>query len=237
MKQVVYLRPDDFTFPPVSNALNDPPGLLAVGGDLQPQRLLNAYASGVFPWFDDSSPILWWSPDPRMVLKPEEIHVSRSLAKTIKRSSYRISMDEAFPDVIASCAALRQSGPGTWIVCGMQEAYIRLHQMGHAHSVEVWDGSRLIGGLYGVSMGQLFFGESMFSLLPDASKIAFVALARQLQQWSYKFIDCQMPTAHLQSMGASAMSRQKFKLLLSAWRDSHGQPAPWKFDSKLMKIK
>jgi len=236
MKQVVYLRPNDFTFPPVSNALDDPPGLLAVGGDLQPQRLLNAYASGVFPWYDDSSPILWWSPDPRMVLKPAEIHVSRTLAKTIKRSSYRISMDEAFSEVIASCAALRLSGEGTWIVSGMQEAYIRLHHMGHAHSVEVWDGSRLIGGLYGVSLGRLFFGESMFSVLPDASKIAFVALARQLQQWSYQLIDCQMPTAHLQSMGASPMSRVKFQTVLARWRDSNGQSLPWKFDGKLMEI-
>lgn len=236
MKQVVWLEPGTVGFPPVDDALDDPPGLLAAGGDLNPERLLAAYAAGIFPWYDNSSPILWWSPDPRMVLQPQQIHVSRSLRKALRHCHYRISMDEAFAEVITSCAELREQREGTWIVDDMQDAYIRLHELGHAHSVEIWDGLQLVGGLYGVSLGSLFFGESMFSLVPNASKIAFVALARQLEHWSFQWIDCQMPTDHLRSMGARAMSRDDFQALLTRWRHSGGRVGKWEFDSKVMEI-
>jgi leucyl/phenylalanyl-tRNA---protein transferase len=236
MKQVVWLKPDTFDFPPVEDALEDPPGLLAAGGDLDPERLLAAYAAGIFPWYDNCSPILWWSPDPRMVMQPHQVHVSRSLRKRLRHCNYRISMDEAFAQVISSCAGLREQREGTWIVADMQAAYTRLHELGHAHSVEVWDKEQLVGGLYGVSLGSLFFGESMFSLVPGASKIAFVALARQLQHWSFQWIDCQMPTKHLQSMGAYAMSRDGFQEILSRWR-ANGEPTGrWEFDCKVMEI-
>jgi len=236
MKQVVWLDPDTVDFPRVDDALDDPPGLLAAGGDLSPERLLAAYAAGIFPWYDDSSPILWWSPDPRMVLQPQQIHISRSLRKTLRHCPYRISMDEAFAEVISSCAELREQREGTWIIEDMQDAYIRLHELGHAHSVEIWDGPQLVGGLYGVSLGSLFFGESMFSLVPNASKIAFVALARQLERWSFQWIDCQMPTDHLHSMGACAMSRDDFQAVLLRWRENGGRPGLWEFDSKVMEF-
>lgn len=236
MKQVVWLDPDTVDFPPVDDALDDPPGLLAAGGDLSPDRLLAAYAAGIFPWYDNSSPVLWWSPDPRMVLQPHHIHVSRSLHKAIKKCNYRISMDESFTEVIASCAAIRAQREGTWIVAEMQAAYCQMHEMGHAHSVEVWQGSNLIGGLYGVSLGSLFFGESMFSRAPNASKIAFVALARQLQHWSFEWIDCQMPTEHLQSMGGKIMSRDAFQAVLTRCRDVGGRIGRWQFDSKVIEI-
>lgn len=235
MKPIVWLSPDSLDFPPVDQAFEDPPGLLAAGGDLRPERLLAAYSRGIFPWYDDDSPILWWSPDPRMVLPPAQVHVSRSLAKLIRQDRYRITMDTAFGDVIGQCANLRAEREGTWITEEMQAAYLQLHRLGHAHSVEVWQDERLQGGLYGIAMGKLFFGESMFSLAPNTSKLAFVALARQLQHWGFAMIDCQMPTEHLNSLGASTMSRADFQAVLQQWRavESHG--AAWVFDMNVLK--
>lgn len=235
MKPIIWLRPDSLDFPPVEQAFDDPPGLLAAGGDLRPERLLAAYARGIFPWYDDDSPILWWSPDPRMVLRPADIHVSRSLAKLIRQNRFRITMDTAFSDVIGHCAGLRADREGTWITLEMQAAYIALHRLGHAHSVEVWQDRRLVGGLYGIAMGKLFFGESMFSLAPSTSKIAFVALARQLQDWEFALIDCQMPTDHLQSLGASEMTRAEFQHVLQRWCADKAHPAQWTFDNNVLK--
>lgn len=234
MKPITWLHPDNLEFPPVSEAFADPPGLLAAGGDLQPERLLAAYARGIFPWYDDTSPILWWSPDPRMVLEPAQVHVSRSLAKVIRQARFRITMDVAFTEVVRQCATLRAEREGTWITDEMQLAYTDLHHLGHAHSVEVWQDDRLVGGLYGIAMGKLFFGESMFSLLPDTSKLAFVALARQLESWHFAMIDCQMPTDHLQSLGGRVMSRAEFQQVLTRWRDAERHDGPWIFDNKVL---
>ena len=234
MKPITWLAPDSLEFPPVSEAFTDPPGLLAAGGDLKPERLLAAYARGIFPWYDDSSPILWWSPDPRMVLEPSQVHVSRSLAKVIRQQRFRISMDTAFADVIRHCAALRAEREGTWITDEMQAAYTTLHGLGHAHSVEVWQDTQLVGGLYGIAMGKLFFGESMFSLVPNSSKLAFVALARQLEKWNFALIDCQMPTDHLQRLGAEPMSRADFQQVLCEWATATGSPSAWSFDNKVL---
>ncbi|HIJ83776.1 MAG TPA: leucyl/phenylalanyl-tRNA--protein transferase [Magnetococcales bacterium] len=209
----VFLLSEDPTFPPASMAEGN--GLLAVGGDLSSQRLLAAYSGGIFPWFSEGDPLLWWSPDPRLVLEPGWLHVSGSLKKTIKRGIFSITFDQAFADVIKACAcAGRPEGRGTWITRGMMDAYIRLHELGHAHSVEAWmsvDGqSRLAGGLYGVAMGGCFFGESMFYDFPDASKVAFVTLVKQLEAWGFSIIDCQMTTQHLLRFGAREISREKF---------------------------
>ena len=215
-----WLRPDSTAFPPASLACDDPPGLLAVGGDLSPERLLTAYSQGIFPWFNDDSPILWWSPDPRMVLQPANVLVSRSMQRFIRRhcgenGRLHVTMDEQFEAVIRHCAQLRQQREGTWITADMQRAYQSLHELGYAHSVEVWqrdvDGEQsLVGGLYGVALGTMFFGESMFSLIPDVSKLAFIALARQLDRWNFTLIDCQLPTQHLASLGAGPMPREEF---------------------------
>lgn len=235
MKPVTWLRADSLDFPPVEQAFEDPPGLLAAGGDLRPERLLAAYSRGIFPWYDDDSPILWWSPDPRMVLRPGDVHVSRSLAKLIRQDRYVVTMDTAFAEVIQHCAALRAEREGTWITDEMQAAYYHLHRLGHAHSVEVWQDDCLLGGLYGIAMGKLFFGESMFSLAPNTSKLAFVALARQLQQWGFAMIDCQMPTEHLRSMGAREMSRADFQTVLRQWCAGKNQISPWVFDLSVLK--
>ena len=235
MKPIVWLSADSLDFPPVDQAFDDPPGLLAAGGDLRPERLLAAYSLGIFPWYDDDSPILWWSPDPRMVLRPADVHVARSLAKLIRQNRHAITMDTAFADVIRHCAGLRADREGTWITDEMQAAYVALHELGHAHSVEVWQNDRLLGGLYGIAMGKLFFGESMFSLAPNASKLAFVALARQLQDWGFAMIDCQMPTDHLHSLGARAMSRADFQAVLRQWSAGENQTFPWVFDMNVLK--
>ncbi len=234
MGQLTRLHADNLHFPPADNALEDPPGLLAVGGDLRPERLLAAYRQGIFPWFDDSSPILWWSPDPRMVLKPADVHCSRSLGKLIRRGLYRVTMDSAFDQVIQQCAAHRDGQPGTWITEDMQQAYIKLYHLGYAHSVEVWQEQTLVGGLYGISLGRMFFGESMFSRQPNTSKLAFVALCRQLQQWSFTLIDCQLPTDHLASLGAAPMSRQRFLALLAENRVEDNQYKHWQFDDNCL---
>jgi leucyl/phenylalanyl-tRNA--protein transferase len=189
----------------------EPDGLLAVGGDLSPPRLLAAYAAGIFPWFSDGGPILWWSPDPRLVLRPEWLHVPRSLSRTLRRGTYRVRADTAFGEVIRRCASSARPGQrGTWITPEMVEAYERLHHMGVAHSFEAWEGARLAGGLYGVSLGGAFFGESMFAERPDASKVAFVAAVRWLAARGIALVDCQVRTEHLLRFGAREVRRAEF---------------------------
>ena len=207
---LTWLKRDTLTFPPLAKAMREPNGLLAAGGDLSADRLIQAYRHGCFPWFSEGQPILWWSPDPRTVLFPEELHVSRSLGKLLRKQRYEVSFDRDFAAVIQACAAPRDYADGTWITDDMQKAYIELHARGHAHSVEVWDNGELVGGLYGLAKGQLFFGESMFSRADNASKYGFVTLVRQLQAWGFVLIDCQMPTDHLQSLGARSIPRPVF---------------------------
>ena len=212
---MIPLLPSASRFPPLDSALTEPNGLLAAGGDLSPERLLAAYRSGIFPWYAEREPILWWSPDPRMVLFPAEFVISRSLAKTLRNASYEVRVDSAFGRVTAACAAPRQGSSGTWICAEMQEAYFRLHELGYAHCVETWIGGQLAGGLYGVAIGGVFYGESMFSLARDASKIALAHLCRHLEQQGFAVIDCQMNTAHLASLGAREIRRSAFAALLA----------------------
>ena len=207
---IPWLDPES-PFPPLETALARPNGLLAVGGDLSPSRLIDAYRRGIFPWFNEGEPILWWSPDPRMVLFPQELKISRSLRKTLKRGNYEIRADSAFKQVMEACAAPRGDQAGTWIHAEMIAAYGRLHEMGMAHSMETWIEGELVGGLYGVGQGKMFFGESMFFRVSDASKIAFVHLVTQLQRWGFEMIDCQMKTEHLASLGAREISRKEFR--------------------------
>jgi leucyl/phenylalanyl-tRNA--protein transferase len=207
---IPWLGPES-PFPPLEAALLRPNGLLAVGGDLSPSRLIEAYRHGIFPWFNEGEPILWWSPDPRMVLFPQELKISRSLRKTLKRGNYEIRADSAFKQVMEACAAPRGEHTGTWIHAEMMAAYGRLHEMGMAHSMETWIEGELVGGLYGVGQGKMFFGESMFSRVSDASKIAFVHLVAQLQRCGFEMIDCQMKTEHLASLGAREISRNEFR--------------------------
>jgi leucyl/phenylalanyl-tRNA--protein transferase len=197
-------------FPPVERALRDPPGLLCAGADLEPQTILTAYTRGIFPWYSDGQPILWWSTDPRMVLFPAEFKISRSLAKTIKRQVFEVRIDTAFRAVIEACAAPREPGGGTWIVPDMQDAYTRLFELGHAHSVECWRDDRLVGGLYGMAIGRVFFGESMFARETDASKVALAALVSKLEKEEFGLIDCQQETRHLASVGARPIPRAEF---------------------------
>ena len=209
---IPWLRPGDppDAFPPVETALTDPDGLLCAGGDLSPARLLEAYRRGIFPWFSAGQPILWWSPDPRTVLYPAEFKVSRSLAKTIRNRGYEVTVDRAFAEVMARCADERLRPEGTWISPQMRTAYQRLHELGLAHSYETWDGDRLVGGLYGVALGAVFFGESMFSLERDASKVALAALVRAMIERNGRLIDCQVASAHLESLGARSIPRRQF---------------------------
>lgn len=211
------LDPDDDEqpFPPLESATTDPNGLLAVGGSLSVPRLLNAYRHGIFPWFEEGQPILWWSPTPRLVLEPDGIHVSRSTRKLLKRNELTTTFDQAFVSVIQACAAPRQGCSDTWITQSMILAYSQLHQAGHAHSVEVWKQNELVGGLYGVALGRMFFGESMFSLEPNASKCALAYLGRCLSGWGYELIDCQLETTHLRSMGAFTLPRSEFEAKLN----------------------
>jgi leucyl/phenylalanyl-tRNA---protein transferase len=207
-----WLAPEDppERFPPVESALTDPPGLLAAGADLRPERLLAAYRRGIFPWYSPGQPVLWWSPDPREVLYPAEFHCSRSLARRLRRGDFLWHQDRDFPAVIAACAAPRAQSPGTWITAAMQEAYCRLHELGFAHSAEAWRGGKLVGGVYGVRLGAVFFGESMFSREPDASKVALAGLVRQCLADGTQLIDCQLPSAHLRSLGSRAVPRPQF---------------------------
>ncbi|MHB1187654.1 leucyl/phenylalanyl-tRNA--protein transferase [Thiobacillus sp.] len=222
--------PDTPCFPPVETALADPNGLLAMGGDLSVERLLEAYRHGIFPWFNPGEPILWWSPDPRMVLVPGEVCVSRSLAKRIRNGGFEVRVDTAFAEVMRACAAPREDAFGTWISPAMIAAYTRLFDAGYAHSVETWHDGRLVGGLYGVAIGRMFYGESMFSREPDTSKIALVRLAQQLQRWEFGLIDCQMETPHLASMGARTMPRATFTARLAELVNLPHLPGPWTFE-------
>jgi len=208
-------------FPPLDSALDDPNGLLAMGGDLQPETLLTAYRQGIFPWFEEGQPILWWSPNPRAVIYPREFKISRSLGKNLRSDKYQVTLDQAFPDVIGRCAAPRNNQAGTWITDDMTQAYIELNRLGHAHSVEVWENQSLVGGLYGVSIGRVFFGESMFSISPDASKIAMAHLCSQKSSTPYQLIDCQLPSDHLSRLGAKLISRYEFTQLLNRWCPIH----------------
>ena len=226
---IPFLSTDD-PFPPVESALRAPNGLLAAGADLSPERLLAAYREGVFPWFGEEDPILWWSPDPRMVLYVREVHVSRSLHKVIKANRFRVTLDTAFQEVVRSCAEARRDHEGTWITPAMEGAYGHLAELGHAHSVEAWQGDALVGGLYGVAVGKMFFGESMFTRVSDASKVALVSLARQLERWGMPLIDCQMSTAHLASLGARDIPRADFVGEVRYLAQQPAVASPWRFD-------
>lgn len=223
--------PDVFEFPPVCEAT--PEGLLAIGGDLSTDRLLTAYRSGIFPWFSPGQPILWWSPNPRTVLYPERFKISRSFAKTLRRGAFKTTFDQNFPQVIAACAAPRASDPGTgtWITSEMQDAYCALHDIGYAHSVEVWRDSALVGGLYGVAIGGVFFGESMFSRVSDASKVGMYSLTRRLSEEQYKLIDCQLPSDHLFRLGAENLEREAFLTELRAALKGGQRPGHWSHDA------
>ncbi len=202
-------------FPPLKNALHEPNGLLAVGGCLSSERLINAYRHGVFPWFSGDEPILWWSPNPRLVLFPEKLVTSKRLAKTLRQNKFIVTFNQAFDSVIAKCAEVRANAEGTWISDDIQRAYSQLHREGVAHSVETWRDGELVGGLYGIALGKIFFGESMFHTQTDASKIAFTHCVKQLQAWDFQLIDCQVYSEHLVSLGAEEISRDAFSHLLT----------------------
>ncbi|NQZ30146.1 MAG: leucyl/phenylalanyl-tRNA--protein transferase [Oceanospirillaceae bacterium] len=212
---IPWLNDTSHDFPAIDTALEDPNGLLAAGGDLSPQRLIAAYRQGIFPWFSIDEPILWWSPSPRCVLKPDNLHISRSLAKLIRKTSMSVSFDLAFSQVVNECAKIRAEEEGSWITDEMQQAYQELHQRGIAHSVEVWQEKELVGGLYGLAIGNVFFGESMFSRQSNSSKIAFCHLVQHLKSFGFKLIDCQVHSNHLQSLGAGNISRSEFQQYLT----------------------
>ncbi len=218
----------DYSFPPSSAALDEPNGLIAVGGDLSSTRLVAAYRRGIFPWYEHPQPVMWWTPDPRSVLRPDALHISRSLRKTLQRGQFQLTVDRHFSRVVENCAAQRADGPGTWIGNDIHDAYVALHTQGIAHSIEVWDMSgELVGGLYGVSLGQIFFGESMFSRKSDASKVAMVALVYILRRAGFAVIDCQVESDHLNSLGASNISRLDFEHLLNQNVDKITSPDIW----------
>lgn len=230
----IFLLQDKQPFPPVELALDQPNGLLAAGGDLSPERILEAYRHGIFPWFNADDPILWWSPDPRMVLFPAEFKISNSLRKTLRNGDYEVRSDTAFEQVMRACAAPREGQAGTWILEEMIAAYCELHRRGYAHSVETWIDGKLVGGLYGMALGKMFYGESMFSRRTDASKIALAHLAKQLEYWNFGMVDCQMNTPHLASLGAREIPRDEFIRRLQEL--IHYPPDPlWQFDPHLFK--
>lgn len=222
MKELTWLSDDDppDAFPPTETALRDPNGLLAAGGDLTAERLIAAYRRGIFPWYSRGQPILWWTPDPRAVLYPADLKVSRSLQKSLRTRGFATRMDTDFESVMRACGDRTLRPEGTWISPAMRTAYSRLHELGYAHSVEIFLADQLVGGLYGVALGKIFYGESMFSRVTDASKVALKALCDQLLQRQFVLIDCQMTTAHLQSLGATTLSRAKFNAVLA----EHAQP-------------
>jgi len=229
---IPWLEPDE-SFPPVELALREPNGLLAAGGDLSTARLLDAYARGIFPWFNGDDPLLWWSPDPRMVLYIGELHVARSLRRVIASGRFRVTMDVAFREVMDGCAQPRPGQDGTWITPEITDAYTRLAALGYAHSVEAWEDGTLAGGLYGVALGRMFFGESMFARQRGASKVAFAALVRQLERWRFQLIDCQMATSHLASLGAREIARAEFLTHVHRLVSDPAVPPPWTFDDDL----
>lgn len=215
-------------FPPVETALVDPDGLLAMGGDLSPARLLDAYRQGIFPWYSEGQPILWWSPDPRMVFPTDGVHLSRRFRRQLRHSSWQVRADTAFEQVIGCCARSPRSGQaGTWITDAMQAAYTELHRLGHAHSIEVLDGDQLVGGLYGVAIGRGFFGESMFSARSGGSTVALAALAHRLHDWGWPLIDAQVGNPHLDTLGARALPRSEFVRALQGLTSEPGLPGSW----------
>ncbi len=223
----------DEPFPAVDEAMEEPNGLLAVGGDLTPERLTAAYRQGIFPWYGEGQPILWWSPDPRGIFLPGDFHVSRSFRRRLNQTRLRVTLDEAFEAVIAGCASPRPDQDGTWITREMIAAYIELHYLNRAHSVEVWLEDELVGGVYGVALHGAFFGESMFSRRPEASKIGLAYLTAQLWRWGFQLFDCQMSNPHLERLGIREVPRREYlQRLGSAMLQPH-QPAPWRFDSDL----
>jgi leucyl/phenylalanyl-tRNA--protein transferase len=232
--RIPWLEPDD-PLPPISSALRRPNGLLAAGGGLSRERLVDAYSRGCFPWFNEGEPVLWWSPDPRMVLVPEELHVSRSLAKRVRQGGFDIRADTAFPDVMAGCAQPRRGQDGTWISQAMVDAYTALHGDGLAHSIETWIDGALVGGLYGIAIGRVFFGESMFARTTDASKLAFVHTVAQLRRWGFGLVDCQMSTAHLASFGAREIPRASFLRRIAQLVCKTPPRSPWRLDADLAK--
>lgn len=215
MSDLLLWLESDAPFPPLDQAFEDPNGLLCAGGDLSVDRLLDAYSQGIFPWYSEGDPILWWSPDPRMVLAPSEIKISRSLSKVIRNSGMNVRFNTAFEDVIQACAKPRDYDGGSWIIPDMIEAYIRLHKAGYALSAETWQAGKLVGGLYGVKIGNMFFGESMFSIQSNASKVALAGLCEKLRAEGVALIDCQMNTSHLASLGAYEISRREFAQVVS----------------------
>jgi leucyl/phenylalanyl-tRNA--protein transferase len=223
---LAWLQRDD-PFPPVERALKSPNGLLAAGADLSPERLLEAYRHGIFPWYSGDEPLLWWSPDPRMVLYCEELNVSRSLAKSVRNKGYEVRIDHAFSRVLKRCAGPRKGEAGTWLGKDMQAAYLSLHQAGYAHCFETWHGDELVGGLYGVAIGRMFYGESMFSSATDASKVALVTLVEYLKPRGFPLIDCQMNTPLLASLGAREIPRHVFLRTLAALVNYPERPAKW----------
>ena len=226
---VAWLGPDpDAPFPDPSRALLEPDGLLAVGGDLRPARLLAAYRAGIFPWFSEGEPPLWWSPDPRTVFRTERVATSRRFRRSLKRSAWIVRADTAFEAVIAACAGIPRPGQrGTWITDAMRSAYVELHRLGHAHSVEVFSGDDLVGGIYGVAIGRMFFGESMFSRLPDGSKVALAGLAHRLRAWGWPLIDAQVENPHLLSLGAERWPRSVFLDAVKTLVDLPATSGPW----------
>lgn len=228
MSGITWIREADppEALPPTRLALREPNGLLAIGGALTPEWLVHAYSRGVFPWFSDGQPILWWTPDPRSVLFPGDFRVSRSLARTLRNAGYETRLDGAFAAVVAGCAAPRHSQPGTWITPTMHDSYLALHRRGLAHSVETWREGRLVGGLYGVALGDVFFGESMFHVERDASKVALARLVDECRQRGIVLIDCQVATPHLDSLGARPVARQRFEALLA--RHVRTEPRLWR---------
>jgi leucyl/phenylalanyl-tRNA--protein transferase len=220
-------------FPPLSDALAEPNGLIAAGGELSATRLIDAYHHGIFPWFNPGQPVLWWSPDPRMVLIPQEFKIARSLTKALRNRAYEVRADTDFEAVITACAQPRATQDGTWISAEMIAAYCTLHELGIAHSVETWIDGELAGGLYGVALGRMFYGESMFTRAPDASKIALVHLARQLARWQFGMIDCQMHTPHLAALGAREIPRADFMRKLQELVNYPHVPGRWELDLDL----
>lgn len=214
MSDIPWIEGSSLDFPHPSHAFQEPDGLLAAGGDLSCKQLIHAYRHGIFPWFDDSQPILWWSPNPRLIIKPQDLHISRSLRKTLRRDHFTVSSDTCFTEVMQACAEPRKGEDGTWITDDMLDAYAALHDDGYAHSVEIWSNQQLVGGLYGVAIGKVFFGESMFSRVANASKVAFALMITALAETGFELVDCQVQTDHLQSLGAHEMEREQFLDLL-----------------------
>ena len=223
-------NPHDLSFPAVEQATSE--GLLAIGGDLRPERLLEAYRRGIFPWYNEDQPILWWSPDPRTVLFPERLHVSRSLKRSLRPGHFAITFDTCFESIVRQCAGPRPQYPegGTWITPAMIEAYTALHREGYAHSIETWQDGRLVGGLYGVAIGRAFFAESMFTKVDDASKVALVCLVRQLEAWSFRIVDCQQSSPHVLRLGAEEIPRRSYIEHVATAVAVAGRPGPWQFD-------